>query len=468
MDKQSIIIVGGGLSGLSAAVELCTRGYKTVIIEQKRHLGGRTYSFIDAATGDSIDNGQHLMMGCYHATRRYMCIIKTDDLALLQPSLRIGFLHPTKGSIHFACPPLPAPLHLLGGLIGFKGIPLKNRLEMLTVAKYTLYSHLSKEYELDKINVEEWLVKLGQSELSRNFLWDVITIGALNNNPKNVSALMLFRVLRAAFLGKHEYSSLLIPKAGLSDVLIDPAVDFIRQHGGEVLTGRAVSKFILQDGKIISLLTRDGTEFRANAFLSAVPWFGLRRLLCTSGISDEPLIKTPSGGICQWDCFKPSSIISIQLWLDRKIMEEEFFALIGTRVQWVFNKKSKLSGSLSYKAVEQQEGNGQHLSLVISGADEFVNMSKESMLTMAKEDLLKVLPESKNANIVRSIVIKEKSATFIPSPGLEKMRPLPKTSISNLFLAGDWTNTGLPASIESAVLSGKRTAELICRLKAVL
>jgi zeta-carotene desaturase len=462
MDKLSVIIIGGGLSGLSAAVELCARGHRTLVLEQHPHPGGRTYSFIDAATGDSIDNGQHLMMGCYHATRRYMRIIGTEYLTLLQPSLHIRFLHPSKSSLRLACPPLRAPLHLLGGLIRFKGVPLKNRLEMLKVAKQLFYTSLSKEQELDKLNVEEWLVKLGQSNLSRKFLWDVITTGALNNHPKNVSALMLFRVLRASFLGKRGNSSLLLPRAGLSDVLVNPAVEFIRRNGGEVLLTKEVLKVHFEDEKIVSVSTQDGKKFRAHIFLGAIPWFGLDRLLSISGISSELVIKTPSREICDWDRFKPSPIISIQLWFDRIIMEEEFAALIDTRVQWVFNKSWEFRRHLSRKAVKQQKEKGQHLSLVISGAQEFVEMSKEELLTIAMKDLRRVLPKAKDANIVHSIVIKEKRATFSPSPGLEAIRPLPKTSISNLFLAGDWTNTGLPATIEGAIMSGRKAAELIC------
>jgi squalene-associated FAD-dependent desaturase len=471
MDKHNIIIIGGGLSGLSAAVELCARGHRTLVLEQHRHAGGRTYSFIDSATGDSIDNGQHLMMGCYHATRRYMGIIGTEYLTLLQPSLRIEFLHPSKSSLCLACPPLQAPLHLLGGLLRFKGVPLKNRLEMLRVTKQLFYTSLSKEQELDKLNVEEWLVKLGQSDLSRKFLWDVITIGALNNHPKNVSALMLFRVLRATFLGKREYSSLLLPRAGLSDVLVNPAVEFIRRNGGEVLLGTEVSKVHVEDEKIISVSTQDGKEFRAQVFLSAVPWFGFERMLSNSGIRSELVIKTPSREIYDWDRFKPSPIISIQLWFDRIIMEEEFAALIDTRVHWIFNKSSKTMKPLSHGAGKKQgmeEKTSQQLSLVISGAQEFLEMSKQELIAIAMEDLKRVLPKAKNANIVHSVVIKEKRATFSPSPGLEAMRPLPETTFSNLFLAGDWTNTGLPATIEGAVLSGKKAAELICEFKTSL
>jgi len=468
MDKLSVIIIGGGLSGLSAAVELCAQGHRTLVLEQHQHPGGRAYSFIDAATDDSIDNGQHLMMGCYHATRRYMRIIGTEYLISLQPSLRIEFLHPSKKSLRLACPPLRSPLHLLVGLMRFKGVPLKNRLEMLRVAKQIFHTSLSKEQELDKLNVEEWLIKLGQSDLSRKFLWDVITIGALNNHPKNVSALILFRVLRAAFLGKREHSSLLLPRAGLSDVLVNPAVEFIRRNGGDVLLGTEVSKVHFEDEKIISISTQDGKEFRAQVFLNAVPWYGFERILSNSGVRSELTVKTPSRELYDPDRFKASPIISIHLWLDRTILEEEFAALIDTRVQWIFNKSSKTMKPFAHGKVKKQgkeEKTPQQLSLVISGAREFLELSKQELIAIALEDLKQVLPKTKNANIVHSVVIKEKRATFTPSPELEAMRPLPETTFSNLFLAGDWTNTGFPATIEGAVLSGKKAAELICKFK---
>jgi squalene-associated FAD-dependent desaturase len=459
MDKLSVIIIGGGLSGLSAATEASALGCKVLLLEQRQQCGGRSYSFRDAVTGDCVDNGQHLMMGCYHATRHYLRTIGREHLVSLQPALRVEFLNPSRRTSSLVCPNLPAPLHILCGLIGFTAVPLKDRLQMLMVAKELLYTSAEKEQTLDRITVEEWLTKLGQSDINQKFLWNIITIGALNNHPKNVSALMLFRVLRAAFLGKREHSSLLFPRAGLSDVLINPAVEFIRRNGGDVLLSKEVSQFHFEDEKIVSVSTQDGKEFRAQVFLSAVPWFGLDRLLSNSGIRSELTVKTPSRQLYDPERFKASPIISIQLWFDRIIMEEEFAALVDTRVQWVFNKSYEVNKSLSKGAMEQ------HLSLVISDAQEFVEMSKEELLTIAMKDLRRVLPKAKDANIVHSIVIKEKRATFIPSPGLEAIRPLPETSFSNLFLAGDWTATGFPATIEGAVLSGKKAAELICEFK---
>ena len=184
MYTYDAIIFGGGISGLSAAVELSALGCRILLLEQRRYCGGRTHSFLDAATGSFVDNGQHLMMGCYHATRRFLQSIGTEHLASLQPALHIDFLRPSHTCDHLDCPRLPASFHLLFGLLGFTAIPFHDRLKMLIVAKELKYTSPEKEQDLDHLTVEEWLTKLRQSDRSRKYLWDIISIGALNNFPK--------------------------------------------------------------------------------------------------------------------------------------------------------------------------------------------------------------------------------------------------------------------------------------------
>ena len=457
MYKYDAIIIGGGISGLSAAVELSALGRKILLLEQRQHCGGRTHSFFNAATNSFVDNGQHLMMGCYHATRRFLRLISADHLALLQPTLRINFLYPYQEHNNFACVQFPAPSHLVGGLLGFTAIPFKDRLKMLTVANKLINTSPEKELELDRFTVEEWLTKLGQSDISRKYFWDVITIGALNNYPKNVSALMLFRVLRAAFLGDSKNASLLIPKVGLSELFVNPAVQFIKTHGGEVRTDIGVKSIILERTNVRSVRTSEGEELQAKSFISAIPWYSFEEIQSASHfksklecdrkviLSDSPV---RSG-------FKSSPIISIHLWLDREITDLDFAALLETRIQWLFNKSKLLN--------EKREGTviRQYLSLVISGAEEFVSLNKKQLVEIAMEDLRRVLPQARDVKVIHSLVIKEKRATFLPSPGLEALRPNARTKFDNLFLAGDWTATGYPATIEGAVMSGKKAAELI-------
>ncbi len=452
---QDIIIIGGGVSGLSAAVELCALGHKVILLEQRQNCGGRVYSFIDPITGDSVDNGQHLMLGCYHATRRYLRLIGSEHLISLQSTLKIEFLHPSQHPISFKCPTIPAPLHLLFGLLGFNAISFKKRLEMLKVAKELLLTSQSKELKLNQLTVQEWFNKLGQSDISKKYLWDVITIGALNNHPHNVSALMLFRVLRAAFLGQRENSSLFIPRVGLSEIFVDPATQFIKAHGGEIRTGTHVESFSYEGTQVRSVQTTDGKELYAQSFISAVPWFTFENI--------QPKPKTsPSLRERSRMRFSPSPIISIHLWLDRKVTDLEFAALLETRIQWLFNKSYEAYKSISQKVDEKKKKDiKQHLSLVISGAQDFVGLTKEQLVSIAMEDLRRVLPLARDAKVIHSLVIKERHATFLPLPGIEESRPDTRTEFKNFFLAGDWTATGYPATIEGAVLSGQKAANSV-------
>jgi squalene-associated FAD-dependent desaturase len=454
MCKSDAIIIGGGLSGLSAAVELSALGRKVLLLEQHRHCGGRTYSFLDAATDSFVDNGQHLMMGCYHATRRFLRLIGTDHLAFLQPALWIDFLCPTKNCTRLVCAMFPAPLNLLVGLLRFTAIPLKDRVKMLLVAKELINTSPEKELELDRITVEEWLSRLGQSPINKKYLWDVITIGSLNNNPKNVSALMLFRVLRAAFHGKNENASLLIPCVGLSELFVNPAVQFIKAHGGEIHTGIGVRSMIFEGTHVQSVQTSEGKELQAKSFISAIPWYSFEEILSASYYKPKRAGKNKLDSQIR-DVFKSSPIISIHLWLDREITDLDFAALLETRIQWLFNKSKLSNEGKEVTAVRQ------YLSLVISGAEEFVGLNKKQLVEIAMEDLRSVLPQARDAKIIHSLVMKEKRATFLSSPGIEALRPHARTKFENLFLAGDWTATGYPATIEGAVMSGKTAANLI-------
>jgi hydroxysqualene dehydroxylase len=457
MSTYDAIIIGGGISGLSAAVELSALNRKVLVLEQHRQCGGRTHSFLDTTTGSVVDNGQHLMMGCYHATRRFLKLIGADHLALIQPALKIDYLQPSRPIAHLACPSLPAPFHLLGGLLGFNALPFKDRVTMLLVAKELIKPSPEKELELDHITVDEWLTRLKQPAISRKYLWDILTVGALNNAPGDVSALMLYRVLRAAFLGKSEHASLLIPQVGLSELFVEPAVRFITSHGGEVRTESGVKKMFAEGSHIRSVQTLDGKELHAPSFISAVPWFSIEEILLdhhsksNSNIGNQGIL---SDNRVQ-ERYISSPILSIHLWLDREITQLDFAALLETRVQWLFNKTILLNEKKAGSSIRQ------YLSLVISGAQEFVRLNKKQLVEIAMEDLRQVLPKAKDATVMHSLVIKEKRATFLPSPGLEKLRPTARTHYENLFLAGDWTATGYPATIEGAVMSGKKAAEVL-------
>ncbi|MBI4428804.1 MAG: FAD-dependent oxidoreductase [Ignavibacteriales bacterium] len=437
--SHDVIVVGAGLAGLSAAVDLSLRGHKVLVLEQRPKPGGRTYSFVDETTGDVVDNGQHLLMGCYYETRLYLREIGSDSLATLQPGLQIDFLHPEKGMASLACPPLPAPMHILAGLFQLRTLTFADRLKLLRVGVELQWTSTQKERRLERMTVEEWLVSLGQSDQNRKYLWDIIAIGTLNDKPDSVSALLFFRVLRTAFLGSRENSCLLIPRCGLSELLVDPAVRYIQSRGGAVKTGHGVTSLKTSGDRVVKAVCEEGSHFESRAFISAVPHYALPAILDGKA--------SASAGR-----FQSSPIITINLWLDREILENEFLALLDSRIQWIFNK-SRLFGKSKRTA-------GQYLALVMSGAEDFVGLDKNILVDIAMEDLGRAIPATNHAKVIHSLVVKEKRATFSPKPGTESLRPSATTNLVNLFLAGDWTNTGFPATIEGAVISGRKAAQL--------
>ncbi len=436
-------VVGGGLSGLSAAIELSSRGNCVLLAEQRRHLGGRTHSFIDETTGDIVDNGQHLMMGCYHGTRRYLQTIGSMHLTTLQPLLHIDFVDPLNGSSSLTASTLPPPLHIFGGLMRMSHLSLPDRLRLVRVGKELLRTSVEKERLLDSFTVDEWLSSLGQSQNTKKYLWDTIAIGSLNDDPSHVSALPFFKVLRAAFMGTREDSSLLIPNVGLSALLVDPAVEFINQRGGMTRTGVRIDKAVLHNDRVVALRAASGEMLEAPSFIFAVPFFDL------SSIIPDELI---APGI---PLFVSAPIVSINLWFNREVFQQEFAAVFNSDIQWIFNR------SRICKTPATTQGGHQHLSMVISGAEDYVDFRKEHIVEIAMNDLRRVLPAIDKARLVHSLVIKERRATFSPRPGMGPHRPDTRTRFSNVFLAGDWTNTGLPATIEGAVLSGRRAAEAV-------
>ncbi|MEX2088936.1 MAG: hydroxysqualene dehydroxylase HpnE, partial [Bacteroidota bacterium] len=334
--RSRVLVIGGGVSGLSAAVELTRHGYPVTLLEQRQHLGGRTYSFVDEVTGDVVDNGQHLLMGCYHETRRYLKTIGSDSRASLQPNLHIEFLHPQRGPATLSCPALPPPFHLLAGLLGLKSLSWKDRLGLLKVGWELQKDPVKVEPYLSLLTVDEWLTSLGQSPDNKKYLWDVIAIGSLNDDPRMVSALLFYRVLRSAFLGARENSSLLIPHVGLSELLVDPAVEFLESRGSSLRTGVGVDGVEVGEGRVRSV--RAGTEtLEVDAVVAAVPYYALDAImpgLSTSG-------RQRSAG--EEEGFESSPIITINLWFEKPVMEQEFVALLDSRVHWVFNKSRILA-----------------------------------------------------------------------------------------------------------------------------
>ena len=440
-----VLIIGGGLAGLSAAVALTSQRYSVLLVEQRQRLGGRTYSYIHPETGDEVDNGQHLMMGCYHSTLNYLGMIDKLSLVEIQPNLSIVFRDPKKSSSSLKTISLPAPFNVLAGLLNLETLSFSNRLALLRVGISLLFKNPDTDKHLQSISVAQWLDELKQPIENKKYLWDIIAIGALNDSTDRISASLFVKVLKSAFFGSRKNSSMVIPKKGLSSVLVDGAVEYFQKRGGKILTNVSVKQISIRASHLENVTLESGEVIKPTMVISAVPYFDIPKLFGNA----------ESIGLNNIDKFVSSPIITIHLWLDAHFMQEQFAALLDSPIHWVFNK-SKIYG-------RENEGL-MYLALVVSGAHDLVEKEKDELVEIAHRELKRFYPTASVAKVIHSLIIKEKRATFSPKVGLDQFRPSHQTAVDNLFLGGDWIDTKLPATIEGAVQSGFDCANAIDKI----
>ena len=432
--SKRVVIIGGGFSGLAAGVSLAERGVEVLLLERRNHLGGRAYSFVDSKTGSTVDNGQHLFMGCYHHTIAFLQTIGCLDRLKFQDTPRVDFLDREEGFFKFECPALPAPLHAVAGLLRMKGLTLGDKFRVLNVGRAIRSNGLP-----ESLTVDQWLDELAQSERIRQRFWYPMVIATLNEDPRTASAKMLKRVLEEAFGNGRRGTSIGIARVGLSDLYTTGSREFIESRGGQVRTGAEVEKLDVEQGAVAAARLKTAEKIEADWFISAVPPSAFMRMLDDQTAKQfQPISK-----------LETSPIVSINLWFDRPVIDREFTGLIGTRCQWIFNKDLILAAEKTNQ-----------IAVIISAARDFVDWTRDELVEMAVSELHELIPASREAKLIQSAIVKEREATMAHSVESDHLRPGPRTCLKNLVLAGDWTATGLPATIESAVMSGHKAAEI--------
>ncbi|MFC2119730.1 hydroxysqualene dehydroxylase HpnE [Bacteroidota bacterium] len=418
------IVIGGGIAGLASAAYLTKQNIKVTLLESTPKLGGRAYSFTEHKSNDVVDNGQHILMGCYSDTLNFIKLIGAKENFIYQKSLRINFL--TKESTHVRLKSFTSvyPFNLLFALLNFNAITLIDRLALL---KFIIKLPFTSHQKLVDKNVRDWLKEEKQSDNTIKSLWEIIAVGALNTNIDKASAFMFREILMKIFFNGNFASTIILPKYGLSDAYVKNAKEFIESNGGEIKLSSSVKEFI-SDNKIVEIKTTDEVYKDFDYVISAIPFYAFNNMYPELFL-DEKIE------------FEYSSILNIHIWLNNSPMKEHFYGLIDSPVHWIFNK-------------------GNHINLVISDADYLIDKSAEEIYKMCISELIKYT-KLEESDVLQYKVLKEKRATFIPSNKITNTRPSSKTKIANLFLAGDWTNTGLPSTIESAVKSGRIAADLI-------
>lgn len=435
----NVAVVGGGLAGLAAGCALSSAGFRVTLFERRAYLGGRASSYQHPGTGEVIDNCQHVLLGC--CTNLIEFYERTGVSGSIRWFDRMTFLEPGGRASEIAPSALPAPLHTAPAFMRASCLELADKAAigraMMALAPTTPKD--SGESFLD------WLQHHGQTERAIERFWKPVLVSALNEEINRVSVPYAAQVMRESFLKSAAAGRMGVPVIPLTD-LYNAAGDYIRARQGEVRFREAVESFRADLSHV--KLSVAGREEAFDYVVCALPFDGLERILPETSTS-QPL----RAALGQ---FETSPITGIHLWFDREITELEHAVLLDRTIQWMFHK-SKLQK-------RDNNGHGSYVELVVSASKSLVEKSRQEIVDLALAELREFLPGAREANLVKSTVIKEVHATYSPRPGIETQRPRPETVWPRVFLAGDWTATGWPATMEGAVRSGYLAAQSLAHV----
>ena len=441
--EYDAIVIGAGFAGLSAAVRMAKNGARVLVLEARARLGGRATAFRDRETGEIVDNGQHVLLGCYTATFDFLREMDVLDHVRVQSELAVTMIDRTGYRSRLVCPRLPAPFHLLAGVMDWDALNWRDKLAVLRMATPLGIARRQLAGGRDIAaspgeTVDAWLVRNGQTDRLREMLWHPLALAALNQQPAAAAAPPFARVLAEMFGSDPRAAAIALPAKPLNLMYAEPAREYLDRRGGKVVTG--VTARVVVDAGGVTAVDGAGERWTADAVVSAVPWFALSDLF-------EPAPPELSKILSRASAMASSPIITVNLWFDRPVVDVPFFGLPGRTMQWVFDTRALFGDGAS------------HLSLVSSGASPLVDWTNDELIAAAHQELLEALPDIRSARLLRATVIREPRATFSLAPG-QPPRPESRTPVRGLFLAGDWLDTGLPGTIEGAVRAGYTAADL--------
>jgi squalene-associated FAD-dependent desaturase len=436
--NPSVAIAGGGLAGLAAGCALADAEFRVTLFERRPFLGGRASSYQHPGTGEIVDNCQHVLLGCctnlidfYRRTGVEQRIRWYDRLTFLEPGGRASVIEPSG---------LPAPLHTAPA---FLRAACLDRSDKLAISRAMMALARATPPDRGK-TFFTWLQEHGQTPQAMERFWKTILVSALNEDLDRVSVPYAAQVVRESFLKSSFAGRMGVPTVPLTE-LYGAAGDYIRARGGEIRFRAGVESFAPGDGAVT--FAANGETLSFDFFVLAVPFDGAARLLPQSAEAASLTAKL--------ERFTTSPITGIHLWFDREISDLDHAVLLDRTIQWMFHKSRLIEA--------RDKGSGSYVELVVSCSRSLVEKTRAEIVEMAVRELQEFFPEARAATLVKSTVIKEVNATYSPGPGMDQYRPGAATAWPRVFLAGDWTATGWPATMEGAVRSGYLAAEAITR-----
>lgn len=439
-----VAVAGGGFAGVAAAVALAKAGRRVLLVEARGRLGGRAATLVDRATGEPVDNGQHVLFGCYVETLALLEELGQRGAVDVQPALYVPFFGPDGARRDLRCANLPAPLNLAAGLLRWRALDMRDRARAARLA-IALIRSTGASAPRGTETVSDWLARMGQTRRLRGWLWEPLAVAALNEAPGQAAASMFAPVLRELFSGGRQASSLALPNVPLGALYAEPARAYLEARGALVRIGRPARVAVEPGGFVV----RAGDErWRVPVVVAAVPWHQFGALF------DEGVPAPLADIAANASRMTAVPIVTVNLWYDRPVLDTPFAGLIGRTAQWVFDRRAIAGGAST------------HVSVITSAAAGLSERADAAIIDVIASDLRETLPLAKAAQVTRATVIREKQATFSVRPGSPE-RPVERTPLPGFFLAGDWLRTGLPGTIEGAVRSGNRAAYQILQSECV-
>ncbi len=449
--QPRVVVLGGGLAGMAAACHLLDAGCSVTLVEKRPYLGGRAFSFTDRETGQVVDNGQHVFLGCCTYYIDFLKKIGTLERAHLQPRTHVPVVKPGGPTSSIAAGRLPKPLHMLPSFLAYKHLGLWDK---LTAIYALLLLNVTNRHKprLRQETFGRWLRRHRQTQRSIDNFWDLIVKPCANDSVDDVSASSAMMIFQEGILKDPDSSRIGYAREGLSSLMGEAAKAYLESNGAKLLTGHSATALRLEDTPqagqptvtAVELSNRSALE--ADAFVSALPLANLQPLL------PPPLAENTF--FASLDGLETAPIVNVYLWYDRPVMEQDFVALVDSPLQWVFNKS----------AIMGQDGaGGQYLTVSLSAAFDYVKQPRLEVQQMCTEAMKEAFPKTRNARLTRALVVRQDNATFRCLPGSDSARPTSRTPVTNLFLAGDWTHTGWPSTMESAVRSGVAAAHAVLK-----
>jgi squalene-associated FAD-dependent desaturase len=448
--SPDVIVVGAGVAGLAAATALAERGARVAVVEARGGVGGRTSSFVDRITGSRVDNGQHVVLGCYHETFRYLRRVGAEHGVALQSSLEVPVVDRLGIASVLRCPDWPAPWHVLAGIVGWPALGWRDRLSAVRLAPHLLAARrvaagrATPAKCLTEKSVRAWLTRHHQTPRLCEVLWEPLAVAALNQRIETAAAAPFFRVLGGIFGPDRRDAAIGLPVWPLTALFGEPARAYLAARGSSVAVN-APARLIVEAGRASGVRIHD-RRLEAPTVVAAIPWGAWRTFLPPQD-AHPALVALRARALQR----QPCPIVTVNLWVDGAVLDTSFLGLPGRQFQWAFERPA--AGRPPFDRCR-------HVSLVASGAEDVARRSEEALVRTAWTELQSARPGRALPALRHASVVRERHATFSLAVG-EPPRPGPDTGIEGLWLAGDWTDTGLPATIEGAALSGHRAADRI-------